>query len=507
MLQKATDVARIALRNYSRAIEDTLSRKALFGYLMETALPLTLVSNRSAKRLVVIVLIGVVVFVPQAGQCIINARENAVVRAVRDIGPAVVNISSQYELTQRSNPFFDFGLDPFFDSFFRDFFEPRYRHSAKGTSLGSGVIVDGKQGFILTNEHVIARSAEIKVVLQDGLEFRAELVGAAPDFDLAVLKIETQEPLPDIEMGDSKDILIGETVIAIGNPFGFSHTVTTGVVSALYRTVKTEDRTYRDFIQTDASINPGNSGGPLVNINGDLIGITTAIYSKAQGIGFAIPINRARRVMEDIIRYGEVHFPWLGLFVQDLDPRLSTYFNAPEGKGVLVSGVIEDSPAQRAGMEVGDIIIGVGRHDMVSKESYVNTIRDYSAGDTIPLVVWKDGTKHSSTVRSTRFPDDMAESWAYAFWGLRVEEITAASRLQFRIVASQGVMVSALRPGCYLESIGAQQGDVVRKINEIIVTNKADFDKAVAKYRHKDAAVLVIQRGGHQYYVTVKLGA
>ena len=465
------------------------------------------VPNMLSGPLFVVAFIGALTLTPTTVQCTTSARENAVVRAVRSISPAVVNISSEYELTQRSNPFFDFGLDPFFDSFFRDFFEPRYRRKFKGTSLGSGVIVDGKRGYILTNEHVIARSAEIKVVLQNQFEFAAELVGAAPDFDLAVLKIETQEPLPDIEMGDSDDIMIGETVIAIGNPFGFSHTVTTGVISALNRTVQAEGRVYRDFIQTDASINPGNSGGPLLNISGDLVGITTAIYSKAQGIGFAIPINRARRVMDDLIRYGEVYFPWLGLFVQDLDPKLTNYFNTPEGQGVLVSDVMSDGPAHKAGLRTGDVIIAVGNDRISSKESYLTLVSDFSAGDTIPLVVWKDGAKDMRPVHSTEFPETMAGTWAYAALGIRVEDITPASRRQNRIVAGEGVMVTVLRPGCYLESIGAQPGDVVRKINDIVVRTKEDFDKAVIKYRHKDSIVLVIQRGSQQYYVTMKLEA
>ena len=462
---------------------------------------MALFSNSFSKMLGVLIFLGATALIPATGQGITGGRENAVVRAVRDVSPAVVNISSEYELSQRTNPFFNFGLDPFFDSFFRDFYEPRY----KGTSLGSGVIVDGKRGYILTNEHVIARSAEIRVVLQNELAFRAELVGAAPDFDLAVLKIETKEPLPDIEMGNSDDIMIGETVIAIGNPFGFSHTVTTGVVSALNRAVQTEDRTYRDFIQTDASINPGNSGGPLLNIDGDLVGITTAIYSKAQGIGFAIPIKKARRVMDDLIKYGEVHFPWLGLYVQDLDPKLNRYFDTPEGQGILVSGVFDNSPAQRVGFQVGDVIIGVGKHRVDSKEAYHSMVRDFAAGDTIPLVVWKDENRVTRRIRSEKFPDALAQEWAYASLGIRVQDISNLSRLKFKIAARQGVMITELRPGSYLQSIGARAGDVVRKINEKVVATIKDFEKAVAKYRLKDSAVLVIQRGNQQYYVTVKL--
>jgi Do/DeqQ family serine protease len=432
------------------------------------------------------------------------SRENAVVKAVRKVSPAVVNISSEYEVAQHSNPFFDFGLDPFFDSFFRDLFEPRYERRYKGTSLGSGVIIGGRQGYILTNEHVIARSSRIKVVLKDDREFHAELVGAAPDFDLAVLKIHSDEILPAIEMGNSDDLMIGETVIAIGNPFGFSHTVTTGVISALNRSVQTQDRTYRDFIQTDASINPGNSGGPILNINGDLIGINTAIYSKAQGIGFAIPINKARRVMDDLIKYGEVHIPWLGLFIQDLDPRLALYFKTIQGQGVLISDVMNNSPAQEAGLQPGDVVVAVGNKRVSSKETYRAIIRNFAAGDVIDLVVWKDGNAHTRQVRSRTFPEELAEELAFRTLGVRVREISSLLRLRFKIAAKDGVMVTELRPASYLDRIGARPGDVIRRINEVTVKGIDDFKRAVTKYRQKESAALLIQRGNQQYYVTMK---
>ncbi len=198
---------------------------------------------------------------------------------------------------------------------------------SRHTSLGSGVIIDGEKGLILTNAHVIQKAGTIKVVLQDEREFEARIVGADPDSDLAVLKIDSKDRLPAIKMGNSDDLMIGETVIAIGNPFGFSHTVTTGVISAINRSIRAQDRVYHDFIQIDASINPGNSGGPLLNINGDLIGINTAIYAKAQGIGFAIPIGKARKIISDLIQYGEVIHAWIGITVQNMDETLNRYLD------------------------------------------------------------------------------------------------------------------------------------------------------------------------------------
>ncbi len=211
-------------------------------------------------------------------------RETPVVRAVRNISPAVVNISSEYEVQKRSFPFSGSSPESFFDYFFKDFFDPGFDRKYKRTSLGSGVIIDGEKGFILTNAHVIKSTGTITVLLNDEREFKAQIKGSDMDSDLAVLQIDTQQPLPSVSMGNSEDLMIGETVIAIGKPFGFSHKVTTGVISAVDRSIRTDEAVYHNFIQTDASINPGNSGGPLLNINGELIGINTAIYSKAQGI-------------------------------------------------------------------------------------------------------------------------------------------------------------------------------------------------------------------------------
>ncbi len=257
----------------------------------------------------------------------VGSRENEVVKAVRKVSPAVVNISSEYEVYARTNPFSGFATDPFFDSFFKDFFDRGAERRYKKQSLGSGVIIDGKRGFILTNAHVIAKTGKITAVLMDERELEVQIVGADPDSDLAVLRVNSPNPLPSTEMGDSGDMMIGETVIAIGNPFGFSNTVTTGVISAVNRSIRAEDREYHDFIQTDASINPGNSGGPLLNINGELIGINTAIYAKAQGIGFAIPINKAKRIISDLIQHGEVIPAWIGLTVQNVDERLTFPFS------------------------------------------------------------------------------------------------------------------------------------------------------------------------------------
>ena len=309
-----------------------------------------------------------IIFAPQVDADHYN-RETPVVKAVRAVSPAVVNISSQIQVRQAQNPFSGMA-PPHLEWFFRDFFDPGWERRYRTTSLGSGVIIDGERGFILTNAHVVARAGAITVTLMDERQFDAQLVGSDPDSDLAVLRIDADQPLPAVAMGRCDDLMIGETVIAIGNPFGFSHTVTTGVISAVNRSFRADDREYYDFIQIDASINPGNSGGPLLNINGELIGINTAIYAKAQGIGFAIPIDRAQRIVNDLINFGEVIQAWIGLLVQPIDGQLAAYLNLPDSDGVFVRAVERDSPAEKAGIAPGDVIRAVDGNPIADTEAY-----------------------------------------------------------------------------------------------------------------------------------------
>ena len=432
-------------------------------------------------------------------------RETAVVKAVRDVSPAVVNISSAYEVRKRTSPFSGFGLNPFFDEFFRDFFDPRFERRQQNTSLGSGVIIDGQKGLILTNAHVIQKAGTIKVVLQDEREFEARIVGADPDSDLAVLKIDSKDRLPAINMGSSEDLMIGETVIAIGNPFGFSHTVTTGVISAINRSIRAQDRVYHDFIQIDASINPGNSGGPLLNINGDLIGINTAIYAKAQGIGFAIPIGKARKIISDLIQYGEVIQAWIGITVQNMDDSLARYLDVPGNKGVVIKTVEPKSPAKLAGMQESDIILFLGNKKINSLEDYKSVTKSTAAGDTLPAKLWRNGKKKSVVINTKVYPLELAEDLIFRLLGIKVEDLTKKKRKAYRIFASEGVVISKIKKDSYLAQIGAQPGDVIRRIDDYTIQSSEDFKKAVIKSRRKNTIVLLLQRGEQGYYITVTL--
>ncbi|MBU4209313.1 MAG: trypsin-like peptidase domain-containing protein, partial [Proteobacteria bacterium] len=412
------------------------------------------INKKLTKSIILYIIIVIpVFFAPFKSYGYEYKRENAVVMAVRKVSPAVVNISSEFEVRKRSNPFSGLGVDPFFDSFFKDFFDPGLERQQKRTSLGSGVIIDGKRGFILTNSHVITKTGTITVTLKDEREFTANIVGADPDSDLAVLQITSKTPLPAIEMGSSEDIMIGETVIAIGNPFGFSNTVTTGVISAINRGISAEDRVFHDFIQIDASINPGNSGGPLLNINGELIGINTAIYAKAQGIGFAIPINKAKKIISDLIQHGEVIQPWIGLTIQNLDTRLAQYLKVPENKGVLVKEVAKNSPSYKAGIHEGDIIISMETRKILSINDYKTALRSFSAGETIKINLWRNSKKTTVSVVSAVFPSDMAGELAYQLLGIKTDNLST----------KQGVIITEIHPQSYLYQIGARPGDVIRQ--------------------------------------------
>jgi Do/DeqQ family serine protease len=434
-----------------------------------------------------------------------NPRESAVVMAVKKVSPVVVNISSEFEVRKRFNPFSGFGMDPSFENFFNDFFDPGFESRYKRSSLGSGVIIDGKRGFILTNQHVILKSKTITVGLKDGREFKAQIVGADPDSDLAVLRISSPKALPDITMGDSSNLMIGETVIAIGNPFGFSNTVTTGVISATNRSIRTEDMVYHDFIQTDASINPGNSGGPLLNINGELIGVNTAIYVKAQGIGFAIPINTAKRIVSDLIRYGEVIPAWIGITVQDIDADLARYLKASAIKGVLVKKAEKSGPASKAGIREGDIILSIKTREIISEKDFHRAMIAHSAGEKIDITIWRNGKTKTVSVKTSVFPKELALDLAYNLLGISVENLSTKNRYTYKAMAKQGVLISDLNRQSFLAGRGARPGDVIRQIDDITIKNIKDFEEAIIKYRQKNSFVIVLQRGDQLYKITVKL--
>jgi len=431
-------------------------------------------------------------------------RENAVVRAVRKVSPAVVNISTSKLIERGVSPFFSFENDDFFNRFFRDFFEPRKRQYVQN-SLGSGVIIDSTQKYILTNHHVIVRASKIMITLADQQEFEARVVGTDPESDLAVLKIESDTSLPAIRMGRSDDLMIGETVIAIGNPFGLSHTVTTGVISALNRSVRTQSGVYHNFIQIDASINPGNSGGPLLNINGELVGINTAIYSGAEGIGFAIPIDRARRIVSDLINYGRVHTAWLGITVQDLTKNLIDYFRLPVDRGVLITQVVPGSPAKDKGLKRGDVITELNKNSIGSIRDYYDRLSQHTADEVLHLTLIRDGKREEMSIKAASFPPDLALDLAFDRLGFKVEDLNKRLAAQYRLENKESLVIVGVKEGSQADKIGIEPGDLVRGINDLSINNKQDFTRAVIRYRLKEQVTVLIQRGWRVYSVSFKM--
>jgi serine protease Do len=334
-----------------------------------------------------------------------HSRRNAIVRAAEKVGPAVVSISVIQTRVYRSDPLSLF-RDPFFDEFFKDFFPPReYRRQIQ--SLGSGVIIEN-EGYILTNEHVVHNAEKIKVTLSDSREFDGEILGSDPTLDLALLKVKG-ENLPSAALGESDGLIIGEWAIALGNPFGYlledtQPSVTVGVISALNRSIKPQRgriQIFQDMIQTDAAINPGNSGGPLVNANGEVVGINTFIFTAgggSEGIGFARPINDAKSMIEEILQYGEVQKVWIGMHVQKVTSLLAESLDLKDTEGFLVSHVDDDSPAKKAGIKAGDIIYKVNGKKMSNDKDWKRLLNDVRVGEKVTFAGERKGNSYKKSL-------------------------------------------------------------------------------------------------------------
>jgi S1-C subfamily serine protease len=262
---------------------------------------------------------------------------------------------------------------------------------------------------------------------------------------------------------------------------------------------------YHDFIQIDASINPGNSGGPLLNINGDLIGINTAIYAKAQGIGFAIPIGKAQKIISDLIQYGEVIQAWIGITVQNMDESLARYLKVPVDKGIVIKSVEPKSPAKKAGMQESDILLSIDNKRINSFDDYKSVTKGIAAGDTLEAKLWRNGKKQTVVIKTKVYPLELAEDLAFRLLGIKVEDLTKKKRKTYRIYARDGVVILKIKANSYLDRIGAKAGDVIRQIDDYTIQTSEDFKKAVIKSRRKNSVVLLLQRGEQGYYITVTL--
>jgi Do/DeqQ family serine protease len=434
-----------------------------------------------------------------------SLRRDAVVQAVEHARSAVVNISTEQVVHSQKGLFPPFAADPFFEQFFNDFVEPRYEQKYTQQSLGSGIVFD-KRGYILTNWHVVEKASRIKVILFDEEMYQAKIIGSSPELDLAVLKIEAENDLPTIKNGDSDGLMIGEKVIAIGNPFGLSHTVTTGVVSAVSRSINTGERTYRDFIQTDASINPGNSGGPLLNIEGELIGVATAIYGHgAQGIGFAIPINKAKRIVDELVLYGQISPSWVGIQVQELSRELASYLRFDGEDGVLVRRVEPESPAERGGVKETDIITKINKNNVATIRDYLDILRQYPPREQLVLSIFREGKSITTTINTEQFPLDKAKEIASRLLGVEVAELTPQGSGDNQSTEPQGVVISRVRPNSRTARVGIKAGDIILQINDSTIDSLQDFRIAIANVYQARNVLLLIQRGRYGYYLTIPL--
>jgi serine protease Do len=409
-----------------------------------------------------------------------SVRRTPTVIVAETAGPAVVNIGA--EIVQSGNPFRR--ARPFDDTW-RDFFAPpRRSRTQRAESLGSGVIIDRAQGLVLTNEHVIARASSIRITLSDRRSFEVDVVSADPNFDIAVLKIRNGKNLPRVQLGTSSDLMPGEPVIAIGNPFGLSNTVTTGVVSALHRSIRAGERTYEDFIQTDAAINPGNSGGALLNVEGKLIGINTAIHREGSGIGFAIPIDKAMAVVEEVMRYGEVRPVDVGL---DIDPVGTN--------GALVTKVESKSAAARANLRVGDRIIDIGGQEVASARAFWKICKGLVPGERTTMRFVRRGQKQETRFAVQELTFEKASKRGEKALGLRVKQSRKG-----------GLLIKSVASRSYAARIGIKKGDFLLSVGGRSLRTTKDFRRICASIWDVDAVAVIIGRNGRRYYVTLRLG-
>lgn len=404
---------------------------------------------------------------------------------IERVTPAVVKISTRGRAVVE-NPFFN---DPFFRRFFNI---PEQQRERQTEGLGSGVIVDADNGYIITNQHVVARADEITVTLRDGREYPARLVGADADADVAVLQVEA-EGLVQVEMADSDDLQVGDFVVAIGNPFGLSQTVTSGIVSALGRSGLGIE-SYEDFIQTDASINPGNSGGALVNLRGELVGINTAILGPSGniGIGFAIPVNMAREIMSQLVEFGEVRRGRLGVAVQDLTPDLARAFDIEQSRGAVIAQVEPGSPAERAGLKPGDVVVSVNGREIRRATEMRNAVGLLRIGSEVKLRIIRDGRERTVVARVAEPQVSKSDAGRFSshLQGASLTEIQPGSPLYGKV---EGVLVAEVEQGSRAHRNGVRPGDIIRSVNHKPVRGIPDVGRAVS---NPDKPLLLnIQRG------------
>lgn len=418
--------------------------------------------------------------------------------------PAVVNISTDQKV--KVKPFFSpFDDNPLFRDFFDDFFGdvlPREREY-KSTSLGSGFIIS-KDGYIVTNDHVVKNADEITVKLNDKRVFKAKIIGRDPKTDIAVIKINGDN-LPTLKLGNSDKLKIGQWAIAVGNPFGLNGTLTMGVISATGRS-NLGIETYEDFIQTDASINPGNSGGPLLNIYGEVIGINTAIIATGQGIGFAIPINMAKNIIDQIINKGKIERSWLGIGIQKLTPELAESMNIKIKTGVLINRVYENSPAEKSGLKEGDVIIECNGKKLEDPSDLQKIVISVPVGSSLELKILREGKEKVFTIKTEKMPDEEKIEKVETeknILGIKVRDMLPSEKKN--AFYKSGVVVTDIEPNSPADIAGIQEGDIIFTINQKTIKTTKDFNQIVKGLRKGTVINLFLQRGNQTFYIAIRV--
>lgn len=429
---------------------------------------------------------------------------------VKEARDSVVNISTIKTIRREQMFESPFDRDDPFSDMFERFFRDRVPQESRQTYLGSGFIID-KEGFILTNNHVVEQTDEIKVMLANGREYEAEIVGRDPKTELALIRIEAEEDLKALPMGDSEELEVGDWVLAIGNPFGLDHTLTVGVVSAKGRTsVGITD--YEDFIQTDAAINPGNSGGPLINLKGEAIGINSAIFSQSggyMGIGFAIPINMAKDLLPQL-KKGKVIRGELGVGIQEITPGLKESFNLKKEEGALVSEVHPGKPAEEAGIKEGDVIVAFDGKNIQEWSDLPMIVASTPVGKIVTVEVIRDGKKKRFEVKITELDEGIEEGETQGEekrdLGLTVDEITPSTARQLGLLDESEVVVVRVESNSPAEDAGITRGDVIREIDHEPVNDVETYKEKIRQFKKGDTILFRIKkRGGPTLYVTLKV--
>jgi serine protease Do len=420
---------------------------------------------------------------------------------------SVVNVSTVKLVKGRGQTPMPFGQNDPFRDFFERFFRDQIPKDFRQQSLGTGVVID-KEGYILTNNHVVEMADEIKVRFADEKEFLAKIIGRDPKTDLALIKIDSDKPLIPLPLGDSDNLEVGEWVVAIGNPFGLGNTVTAGIVSAKYRQIG--QSSYDNYIQTDASINPGNSGGPLLNTSGEVVGINTAIFSQSGGnigIGFAIPINMAKDLLPQL-KKGKVVRGWLGVMIQKITPELKQKLDLKDEKGALVADVTPGGPAEKAGIQRGDVIITFNGKEIKEMNDLPYVVASTPVGKSVGVEVLRKGQKKSFEVKIAELKDDKEApvvTEAKPRLGMTVEDLTPELAKNFGLSDTKGVVVVQVEDGSSAAEAGLRAGDVILEIDQSAVKDMKDFGQKIESYKGGDTVLILAKRRGATVFLTLKV--